>query len=49
MAIIIGVPIGVLTAVFLSEVAPKRLAAIVRPAVDLLAGIPSVIYGLLVL
>lgn len=47
MAIIIGVPIGVLTAVFLSEVAPKRLAAIVRPAVDLLAGIPSVIYGLL--
>lgn len=47
MAVLIGVPIGVLTAVFLSEVAPKRLAAAVRPAVDLLAGIPSVIYGLL--
>ncbi len=47
MAILIGVPIGVLTAVFLAEVAPKRLAAIVKPAVELLAGIPSVIYGLL--
>jgi len=47
MAIIIGVPIGILTAVFLAEVAPKKLAAIVKPAVELLAGIPSVIYGLL--
>lgn len=47
MAIIIGVPIGVLTAVFLAETAPKRLAAVVKPAVELLAGIPSVIYGLL--
>jgi len=46
-AILIGVPIGVLTAVFLSDVAPKRLVAVVRPAVELLAGIPSVIYGLL--
>ena len=46
-AILIGVPIGILTAVFLSEVAPKRVANIVRPAVELLAGIPSVIYGLL--
>lgn len=46
-AVIIGVPIGVLTAVFIAEVAPKRLAAIVKPAVELLAGIPSVIYGLL--
>ena len=46
-AIIVGVPIGVLTAVFLAEVAPKKLAAIVLPAVELLAGIPSVIYGLL--
>ena len=40
-------PIGVLTAVFLAEVAPRPLAAIVKPAVELLAGIPSVIYGLL--
>lgn len=47
LAILIGVPIGLLTAIFLAEVAPKRLAAIVKPAVELLAGIPSVIYGLL--
>lgn len=47
IAILIGVPIGVLTAVFLAETAPKKLAGIVRPAVELLAGIPSVIYGLL--
>ncbi len=47
LAVLLGVPIGLLTAVFLAEVAPKRLAGIVRPAVELLAGIPSVIYGLL--
>lgn len=47
LAIFIGVPISILTAVFLAEVAPKKLAAIVKPAVELLAGIPSVIYGLL--
>ena len=47
LAILIGVPIGLMTAVFLAEVAPKRLANIVRPAIELLAGIPSVIYGLL--
>lgn len=47
LAILIGVPVGVLTAVFLAEVAPPKLASIVRPAVELLAGIPSVIYGLL--
>ena len=47
MAIVIGVPIGVMTAVFLAETAPKKLANIVRPAVELLAGIPSVIYGLI--
>lgn len=47
MAILIGVPIGVMTAVFLAEVAPVRLSNIVRPAVELLASIPSVIYGLL--
>lgn len=45
-AIIIGVPIGFLTSVFLAKVAPPKLAAVVRPAVDLLAGIPSVVYGL---
>lgn len=47
LAIIIGVPIGVMTAVFLAETAPRNLARIVKPAVELLAGIPSVIYGLL--
>ena len=46
-AILIGVPIGVMTAVFLAETAPRRLAGIAKPAVELLAGIPSVIYGLL--
>ena len=47
ISILIGVPIGILTAVFITEVADKRLAAIVQPAVELLAAIPSVIYGLL--
>jgi len=47
LAILIGMPIGVLTAVFLAETAQKRLASIVKPAVELLAGIPSVVYGLL--
>ena len=45
-AILIGVPIGFMTAVFLAKVASPRLAAVVRPAVDLLAGIPSVVYGM---
>lgn len=47
LAILIGVPLGVLTAVFLAEVADQRIAAAVKPAVELMAGIPSVIYGLL--
>lgn len=47
LAVLLGVPIGLLTAVFLAETAPKKLAAVVKPAVELLAGIPSVIYGLL--
>lgn len=47
LAILLGVPVGVLTAVFLAEVAPKPLAGVVKPAIELLAGIPSVIYGLL--
>ncbi|MBS1383153.1 phosphate ABC transporter permease subunit PstC [Lawsonibacter sp.] len=45
-AILIGVPIGLFCAIFLAKVAPPRLTAVVRPAVDLLAGIPSVVYGL---
>ena len=47
LAILIGVPIGLMTAVFLAEISGKYTAAIVKPAVELLAGIPSVIYGLL--
>ena len=47
MAILLGVPIGILTAVFLAEAASQKLSAIVKPAIELLAGIPSVIYGLL--
>lgn len=44
-AIMLGVPIGVLTAIFLAEIAPGKLSMVVKPAVELLAGIPSVIYG----
>lgn len=44
-AIVIGVPIGLLTAVFIVEIAPKWMAKIVSPAVQLLAGIPSVLFG----
>lgn len=45
-ALLVGVPIGVLTAVFIAELAPKKVAKIISPAVELLAGIPSVLYGL---
>ena len=45
-SLLIGVPIGVLTAVFIAEIGNKKITAIVQPAVELLAAIPSVIYGL---
>ncbi|WP_256383942.1 phosphate ABC transporter permease subunit PstC [Photobacterium toruni] len=44
-AVMIGVPIGVLTAIFIAEVAPRPLASFIRPMIELLAGIPSVVYG----
>jgi len=44
-AIIVGVPVGILTAVFMAEFCPEKLRRIFKPAVDLLAGIPSVVYG----
>lgn len=44
-AIVIGVPIGILVAVFMTRFCPKWLYKILKPAVDLLAGIPSVVYG----
>lgn len=46
-AILIGVPLGLLTAVFLSKLAPEALRGPVSTAVELLSGIPSVVYGLL--
>ncbi len=45
-AVVLGVPLGILTAVFLAKVAPKPLAKVIHTAVELLAGIPSVVYGL---
>ena len=45
-AIVLGVPIGFLTAVYLAKLAPQRIKSTVESAVSLLAGIPSVVYGL---
>ena len=44
-AVVFGVPVGLLTAVFLSRFCPERLHKILKPAIDLLTGIPSVVYG----
>lgn len=44
-ALLIGVPVGILASVFIAEIAPKRVAKIISAAVELLAGIPSVLYG----
>lgn len=44
-AVIIGLPIGVFTAIFLAEIAPEKIAGVLRTAINLLAGIPSVVYG----
>ncbi len=44
-SLVIGVPVGIFTAVFIVEIAPKKLGKIISPAVELLAGIPSVLYG----
>ncbi|HOA21847.1 MAG TPA: phosphate ABC transporter permease subunit PstC [Anaerolineaceae bacterium] len=46
MALVIGVPLAIAAAIFLAEIAPRSVQAVVRPAVQLLAGIPSVVYGL---
>jgi len=45
-AVVIGVPLSIGTAIFLAEVAPRAVRETIRPAVELLAGIPSVVYGL---
>ncbi len=47
LAILIGVPIGVFTAINLAEIANPKVRKIVKAAIELLAGIPSVVYGLL--
>lgn len=44
-AIIIGVPIGILTSVFMAKYCPKKIYKVLKPATELLAGIPSVVYG----
>ena len=44
-AMIIGVPIGILTAVFLAKYCPKKLYKFIKPIINLMAGIPSIIYG----
>jgi phosphate transport system permease protein len=44
-AILLGVPIGILTAVYMARYCPKKFYKILKPAIDLLAGIPSVVYG----
>lgn len=45
-AILIGVPVGLLAAIYLGKMAPENVRSVIRPAVDLLSGIPSVVYGL---
>ena len=44
-AIIVGVPIGILCAVYMARLCPKKLYSVLKPAIDLMAGIPSIIYG----
>lgn len=45
IALLIGIPVGVGCAIFLAEIAPRKLAAVLRKCVEVLAGIPSVVYG----
>ena len=45
-AVLIGVPVGLMTAIFLAKIAPPKVSAVIHTAVELLAGIPSIVYGL---
>lgn len=45
LSLVLGIPTGVLTAVFMARFCPKTLYKFIKPAIDLLAGIPSVVYG----
>lgn len=44
-AMLVGVPVGLLTAIYMAKFCPQKLYGIIKPAIDLLAGIPSVVYG----
>ena len=44
-AVILGVPLGILTAVFMARFCPRRLYRLIKPAINLLSGIPSIVYG----
>ena len=44
-AVIIGVPLGLLTSIFMARFCPKKLYRVIKPAIELLAGIPSIVYG----
>ena len=44
-AIVVGVPIGILCAIFLAKYCPEKLYKIIKPSIDLMAGIPSIVYG----
>jgi len=46
IALIIAVPISILSAVYIAEYAPKKVRKVIRPFIDVLAGVPSVVYGL---
>ncbi|WP_440896846.1 phosphate ABC transporter permease subunit PstC [Amphibacillus sp. Q70] len=46
LALLLGAPIGIAVAIFLTKIAPAKVARVIRPTIDLLAGIPSVVYGL---
>ena len=48
-ALLIGVPVGVMTAIFIAEIAPKKIAKVMSTGVELLAGIPSVLFGVFAL
>lgn len=45
IALVVAIPLGLLTAIYLSEYAPQRVRVIVKPAIEVLAGIPTVVYG----
>lgn len=45
-SLVLGVPLGIATAIFLAEIVPEKIGRLFRPAIELLAGIPSVVYGL---